>query len=123
MRDTVCMLTMTLDTMRRLFGAGRGSPHGDDAWAPTSFERAAVPTGDLIYRMKSWPELPEMGRTAELYRIFSVMSQRPVSRQWILARSRMAPEQVDHLLLMLESEGVLEVIDPSRFVGREALQA
>lgn len=117
------MLTMTLDTMRRLFGAGRGPTNIEEAWAPTEFDREPVATGDLIYRLKSWPELPEVGRTADIYRIFSVMSQRPVSRQWILARSRMAPEQLDQLLLMLEAEGVLEVIDPARFAGREALQA
>ncbi|MDB5751963.1 MAG: hypothetical protein JWP65_2384 [Ramlibacter sp.] len=118
------MLTLTLATVRRFFGAGRGTDNDDDdAWAPTAFERGAAPAGDLIYRLKSWPELPEIGRTADIYRIFSVMSQRPVSRHWILARSRMAPGQLDHLLLMLESEGVLEVIDPARFAGREALQA
>lgn len=117
------MLTTTLDTMRRLFGVGRGASDGDDAWAPTAFEAVAAPAADLIYRLRSWPELPEIGRTADIYRIFSVMSQRPVNRQWILARSRMAPEQLDQLLLMLESEGVLEVIDPRRFAGREALQS
>lgn len=118
------MLTTTLETMRRLFGAGRGSGARDEAWAPTAFEaEAATPAANLIYRLRSWPELPEIGRTADIYRIFSVMSQRPVNRQWILARSRMAPEQLDQLLLMLEAEGVLEVIDPRRFAGREALQS
>ena len=114
------MLTLTLDTMRRLFGAGRGPKN---AFAPTAFEHDTVPGGDLIYRLKAWPELPETGRTAEIYRIFSVMSQRPVSRQWMLARSRMEPAQLDRLLLTLEADGVLEVIDPSRFAGREPCQA
>ena len=118
------MLTTTLETMRRLFGVGRGTGAADDAWAPTAFEAAVVaPANDLIYRLRSWPELPEIGRTADIYRIFSVMSQRPVNRQWILARSRMAPGQLDQLLEMLEHEGVLEVIDPRRFAGREALQS
>lgn len=106
--------------MRRLFGAAGPGPN---AFAPTAYEHDTVPTGDLIYRLKSWPELPETGRTADIYRIFSVMSSRPVSRQWILARSRMAPHRLDQLLLMLESEGVLEVIDPSRFAGREPCRA
>ena len=119
------MLTTTLETVRRLFGVGRGTAGPlDDAWAPTAFEVAVTtPPTDLIYRLRSWPELPETGRTADIYRIFSVMSQRPVNRQWILARSRMVPEQLDQLLLMLEAEGVLEVIDPRRFAGREALQS
>ncbi|HEY8359532.1 MAG TPA: hypothetical protein VIL30_18945 [Ramlibacter sp.] len=108
--------------MRRLFGVRRGTSVADDAWAPTTLE-AAEPAGDLIYRLRSWPELPELACTADIYRIFSVMSQRPVNRQWILARSRMAPDQLDQLLLMLEAEGVLEVIDPRRFAGREALQS
>lgn len=117
------MLTTTLDTMRRLFGVVRGAGGSGNAWAPTAMQGEATPPGDLIYRLKSWPELPETACTADIYRIFSVMSQRPVNRQWILARSRMAPGQLDQLLLMLEGEGVLEVIDPRRFAGREALQA
>ena len=119
------MLTTTLETMRRLLGVGRGTGAADDAaWAPTAFEPAVpAPAADLIYRLRSWPELPEIGRTADIYRIFSVMSQRPVNRQWILARSRMVPEQLDQLLLKLEAEGVLEVIDPRRFAGRDALQS
>jgi hypothetical protein len=116
------MLEMTLDTMRRLFGAGRGAKDSK-AWAETAHEQHRKLGADLIYRLKSWPELPETGRTADIYRIFSVMSQRPVNRQWILARSRMDPDQLDQLLLMLEAEGVLEVIDPTRFAGREACQA
>lgn len=112
---------MTLDTMRRFFGAGRG--HRNGAFAPTTLEPEAAPGNDLIYRLKSWPELPETGRTADIYRIFSVMSQRPVNRQWILAHSRMRPERLDQLLLTLEADGVLEVIDPSRFAGRDACQA
>jgi hypothetical protein len=114
------MLTITLDTIRRIFGGGRGG----DAFLPTTQERSSTTLGsDLIYRLRSWPELPEVGRTADIYRIFSVMSHRPVSRQWILARSRMDPAQLDTLLLMLEDEGVLEVIDPGRFAGRVACQA
>lgn len=114
------MLTTTLDTMRRLFGAGRGPRSA--AFAPTTLDQD-TPGGDLIYRLKAWPELPEKERTAEIYRIFSVMSQRPVSRQWILARSRMNLGQLDRLLLRLEADGAMEVIDPARFAGRKACQA
>ncbi|RYZ00669.1 MAG: hypothetical protein EOO24_16195 [Comamonadaceae bacterium] len=108
--------------MRRLFGAGRGTSD-ETAWAPTVCAQEGTPVGDLIYRLKAWPELPETERTADIYRIFSVMSQRPVSRHWILARSRMAPDRLEHLLQLLEAEGVLEVIDPARFAGRDAMQS
>lgn len=74
--------------------------------------------GDLIFRLKSWPQLPEAGRTAEIYRILSVMSNQPVNRQWLLTRCRMAPSKLDQLLRQLEAEGSLEVIDPARFAGR-----
>jgi hypothetical protein len=78
---------------------------------------------DLIYRMKAWPQLPEAGRTAEIYRMLSVMSSRPVNRQWMLARSGLRAPDLDGLLDHLVDVGAIEVIDPARFAGREALQA
>ena len=70
----------------------------------------------LIFRLKAWPRLPEAGRTAEIYRVLSVMSSQPVNKQWLLSRcSSMAPGQLDALLLQLKDDGVLEVIDPSGF--------
>src|SRR5687768_6581788 len=68
-----------------------------------------------IYRLKAWPSLPEAGRTAEIYRMLSVMSSQPVNRQWLLSRCTMAPGQLDALLLQLMDDGALEVIDPSGF--------
>jgi len=99
------MLTLTL---RGLFGAKRK----EDPTRPLQ--------GDLIFRMKSWPRLPEDGRTAEIYRVLSVMSSQPVNRQWLIARCRMAPQQLDQLLMKLVADGALEAIDPARFGGREA---
>jgi hypothetical protein len=107
------MLTLTL---RELFGARR-KKSGNSAFQPTrpaggdhrSFD------GDLIFRMKAWPQLPEAGRTAEIYRMLSIMSNQPVNRQWLLQRFSMAPHQLDELLSQLVAEGALEVIDPSRF--------
>jgi hypothetical protein len=99
------MLTWTLDLLRRLLLAARrdgsaGSPHLGS---------------HLIFRLKAWPQLPESGRTAEIYRMLSVMSSQPVNRRWLLSRCTMAPDQLDALLLKLLDEGVLEVIDPSGF--------
>ena len=48
------------------------------------------------------------------------MSSQPVNRQWLLARCRLTPEQLDKLLMKLVADGALEVIDPARFAGREA---
>lgn len=78
---------------------------------------------DLIFRLKAWPQLPESGRTAEIYRMLSVMSSQPVNRRWLMERCRMAPHQLDKLLARLVREGALEVIDPALFAGREPARA
>jgi hypothetical protein len=105
------MLTLTL---RGLFGARRKEAN------PSLPGDPGTPAGDLIFRMKSWPQLPEHGRTAEVYRILSVMSSQPVNRRWLIARCRMAPQQLDSLLMQMVSDGALEVIDPAQFAGRQA---
>jgi hypothetical protein len=69
----------------------------------------------IIYRLRSWPELPAAHRTAVIYRMLSVMSSRPVNRHWILASSRMRPKQLDGLLRGLIAQGVVEQIDPASF--------
>jgi len=69
----------------------------------------------LIFRLKYWPNLPHGSRTAEVLRVLSVMSHRPVNRRWILAHSRLAAERVDILLKYLISRGAVEVIDSTRF--------
>lgn len=70
---------------------------------------------DLIYRLKQWPVLMESQKTADIYRTLSVMSNRPVNRRWILASSRMTPQQVDRLLHQLVRQGAVEVVDTSKF--------
>lgn len=113
------MLNSSLDTIRRLVGvACRGTSFAESR--PTA---ARVPGADLIYKLKAWPQLPESGRTAEIYRMLSVMSSRPVNRQWILSRTRMDSAELEALLRRLVAKGDIEVIDPARFAGREALQA
>ena len=108
------MLTLTLDAMRRMFG-----PRGTGSFAETRPARK-VPGGDLIYRLKAWPVETEPGRTAEIYRMLSVMSSRPVNRQWVLTRTRMDRSQLEALLRKWVAEGAIEVIDPSRFPGNAA---
>jgi hypothetical protein len=117
------MLTLTLDTLRRVLALARRDT-GDSGFAASRPAAGpAVAGADLIFRLKAWPQLPEAGRTAEIYRMLSVMSSQPVNRQWLLARTRMAPRQLDALLQALIAEGALEVIDPARFAGREPCRA
>ncbi len=103
------MLTFALDMLRRMCALPRRVPGGA---ATSSKEEGA---GDLIFRMRAWPQLPETGRTAEVYRMLSVMSSRPVNRRWLLSRCGMAPKQLDALLQQWVTEGSIEVIDPARF--------
>lgn len=77
--------------------------------------RAMQAAGDLIYRLRHWPELPPGQKTADIYRTLSVMSHRHVNRNWILASSRLKPPQVDALLQQLVKQGAVEVIDTSFF--------
>ena len=108
------MLTHTLTAMRRIFGSRETGSFSDSRSA------SRVPGADLIYRLKAWPELTEAGRTAEIYRILSVMSSRPVNRQWILTRTRMERTKLEALLRQWVAEGALEVIDPSRYSSSAA---
>lgn len=117
------MFTSSFDTMRRLLGAASRGVRPNRFSAGSLSRQRRVPGADLIYRLKSWPQLPEAGRTAEIYRMLSVMSHRPVNRQWVLTRTRMQPQQLEALLRRWVAEGAIEVIDPARFAGREALQA
>lgn len=78
--------------------------------------REAKSAGEgLIYRLKYWPNLPHASRTAEVLRVLSVMSHRPVNRRWILAHTRLATDRIDMLLKDLIGRGAVEVIDSSRF--------
>jgi hypothetical protein len=110
------MLNSTFDLLKRVAAISRREvPEASPFEATRPFSGPAVPAADLIFRLKAWPQLPEAGRTAEVYRMLSVMSSRPVNRQWLLARCRMAPKQLDTLLMKLAAEGSLEVINPARF--------
>ena len=69
----------------------------------------------LIYRLKHWPDLSSLERTADIFRALSVMSNRPINRRWILSNSKLKAEQVDRLLRRLVEEGAVEVVDGSKF--------
>lgn len=103
-------MSLFLDPLRRLLGAV-----GRRGFVPLRRAEEFHLGGDLIYRLKAWPRLPEAGRTLDIYRVLSVMSSRPVNRQWILSRVRMEPHKLEEMLRQWVSEGALEVIDPRRF--------
>src|SRR3954466_15957242 len=108
------MLSLTFVSLRRLLG---GSPQ-DGGASSFKMTRPAAPAfrgpdANLIYRLKAWPELGDSERTAEIYRILSVMSSQPVNRQWLAARCTLPAQELDKLLRQLLTQGALEVIDPA----------
>ena len=72
--------------------------------------------GGLIYRLRHWPLLPDAYKTADVYRMLSVMSNRLVNRSWIQAHSKLPAEQLDRLLQRLVDKGAVDVIDASKFM-------
>ena len=91
----------------------------ESAFHETVIDEPDVP-GDLIYRLKHWPELPGNLRTAEMLRLVSLMSSRPLRRSWILDRTRMDERRLDLLLKRLTAQKALDVLDPSRLPDRPA---
>jgi len=73
----------------------------------------------LVYRLRHWPELPPVHRTADVYRALSLMSNRPVNRGWFLRHSRIKARELDRLLDRLVTQGCVDVVDVSNF-GRPA---
>ena len=94
------------------FGASRSEV------ASTTFPETvlSVPdvAGDLVYRLKRWPVLPNRLRTAEVLRLLSVMSSRPVRRSWVLERTRLDEHHLDLLTGRLVRQGALDILDPAR---------
>ncbi|HYF19386.1 MAG TPA: hypothetical protein VEA40_16085 [Ramlibacter sp.] len=69
----------------------------------------------LIYRLRQWPSLPPSLQRVDVLRLLSLMSNRPVTRSWMLSRARVTEPQLDRLLQLLERQGAVDVIDPSGF--------
>ena len=110
------MLTLTL---RRWFGGKRQEAPRPFHSSRSGGHAPGIAGGDLIFRMKSWPQLPDSERTAEIYRMLSVMSSQPVNRRWLVEHCKLPTPQLDRLLVQLVADGALEVIDPARFAGRD----
>jgi hypothetical protein len=81
-----------------------------------SLRAAPAQAPRLVYRLRHWPEsLPAALRTADVLRALSLMSNRPVNRDWILRNSRLKPATLDQLLALLAARDDLEVVDAARF--------
>lgn len=84
--------------------------------APKSEPAVEEPADEsLVYRLKRWPDLPSAARTADVLRLLSVMSHRPVNRRWMTSHSPLDAEHIDALLRRLVSRGEVDVIDASAF--------
>ena len=109
------MMQAITEWTRRAASSFGGSHPG---MAETTFPETVLATpdlpGDLIYRLKRWPVLPNGLRTAEVLRLLSVMSSRPVRRSWILERTRLDEQRLDLLTERLARQGALDILDPAR---------
>ena len=93
-----------------IFGALRASPPAPEATA------AAPGAPTLAYRLRQWPAgLPAPFYTADVLRVLSMMSIRPVSREWLQRHVKLQPRALDQLLDLLVQRGELDVVDTSTF--------
>lgn len=63
------------------------------------------------YRLRAWPALPAAFRTAPVLRALSRMTLGPVTHEWFLDRTRLAPAQAEALLGDLVAHEFVERID------------
>jgi hypothetical protein len=84
---------------------------GARAWLPSRPAPEEPAADRLIYRLRQWPSLPSAIRTAEVFRLLSVMSHRAVNRRWMLAHTQLDAPQIEALLRRLVARGDVEVID------------
>jgi hypothetical protein len=84
---------------------------GARAWLPSRPAPEEPADDRLIYRLRQWPSLPSAIRTAEVFRLLSVMSHRAVNRRWMLAHTQLDAPQIEALLRRLVARGDVEVID------------
>lgn len=102
------------DTLYR-WARKTSSSFGDLRFLPSGVEEAHSAGDALVYRLRHWPELPQSQRTAPVYKALSLMSTRPVNRNWFVRHSRMKPQQLDRLFEILLAQGAVEVVDVSAF--------
>lgn len=79
-------------------------------WRCRTSEPPAAPC-KTAYRLRSWPPLHGKARTADVLRVLSRMSMRPVSAKWFVRESGLAPAEGERLLKMLVEAHHVEAID------------
>ena len=102
-----------LDSLRDL--ARRTSTSVGELRVLTPMREEPAPQRGLAFRLRQWPDLPQRMRTADVLRAMSVMSNRPVNREWLLRHLKLKPRAVDELLATLVQHGAVEVVDTSKF--------
>ena len=108
------MMQAINDWARRTGSSFVGSrPELEESAFPRTMAPAPDIPGDLIYRLRRWPELPSTMRTAEVLRLLSLMSSRPLRRSWILQRTRLVEKDLERLTRRLARDGSLDILDPS----------
>ncbi|HWI82221.1 hypothetical protein [Ramlibacter sp.] len=85
------------------------------SWLPSRAEVEPPADDGMVYRLKHWPDLPSASRTADIYRVLSMMSHRPVTRRWMSTHTKLELAQIDQLLTLLVRRGDVEVIDTATF--------
>jgi hypothetical protein len=103
--------------VERLAGWARSSWSVFAELRGSTFEETAPTAGteEPIYRLREWPRLPAALRTADVLRLLSLMSNRPVNRSWMLRHSPLKPDRIERLLRTLTEQGALDIIDPTCF--------
>src|SRR3954464_10984847 len=79
---------------------------------PETTQSPPEPRVGPIYRLRRWPELPQSLRTADVLRLLSLMSNRPISRSWMENYSKVPPQRLLALLERLKSQDALEEVNP-----------
>lgn len=109
------VLETLTDWARKVSGWAELQDSGMGPGPDSSRLATASAPGDLIYRLRHWPTLPSAMRTADVLRLLSLMSSRPVSRSWMLAHSRLPARRIEALLDRLTAQGALEEINPASY--------
>lgn len=103
------VLEAITDWARRVSTWGEVHPAQGESIPPTE------PGPELIFRLRHWPTLPSAMRTADVLRLLSLMSSRPVSRSWMVQYAKVPPKRLDLLLERLAAQGALEEVTPATF--------
>lgn len=104
-----------LSMVARLAGWARRSTGFSEPGTGGPADSSRPQRSEQTYRLRRWPTLPPLMRTAAVLRMLSVMSTRPVNRDWMLRHSGLGPTMVDQLIERLQRDDALDAIDSAPF--------